>query len=66
MQDSYLILWAVIFSVTGLAFIVYGHRKKKSMLVYTGLLLCIYPFFMPNALSVILVGMVLVSFPYFY
>ena len=66
MLFSYLILWAAIFNMIGLAFFMYGKSKKKDLLFYTGVALFVYPYFMPNVIAIILVGMLLVSFPYFY
>ena len=66
MQESHLILWGGIFSVIGLTFFIYGKNKKKDLLFYTGVSLFIYPYFISNVLAMILVGMLLVSFPYFY
>jgi LPXTG-motif cell wall-anchored protein len=66
MQDSHLILWGGIFSLIGLGFFFYGKNKKKDLLFYTGVSLFIYPYFISNVLTMILVGTFLISFPYFY
>jgi len=66
MQDSYLLLWGGIFSLVGLIFFLYGKNKKKDLLFYTGVSLFIYPYFISNVLTMILVGMFLISYPYFY
>lgn len=66
MKDPYLLLWGAIFSVIGLCFFLYGKKKKKDLLFYTGASLFIYPYFVSNVIAMILVGMLLLSFPYFY
>ena len=66
MQDSYLLLWGGIFSLVGLIFFLYGKNKKKDLLFYTGVSLFIYPYFISNVLTMILVGIFLMSYPYIY
>ncbi|MFZ2449797.1 MAG: hypothetical protein WAW36_04675 [Methylovulum miyakonense] len=60
------LLWGVLFGSVGFGFFIYG--KKQSMLVplVCGLALMVYPYFMPNAVVLVLVGLVLVAVPYFY
>ncbi|WP_019868064.1 hypothetical protein [Methylovulum miyakonense] len=60
------LLWGVLFGSVGFGFFIYG--KKQSMLVplVCGLALMVYPYFMPNAVVLVLVGLVLVAAPYFY
>jgi hypothetical protein len=53
------LLWGVLLGTVGLGFLLYG--KKQSMLVplLCGMMLMVYPYFMPNVISLILVGFVL-------
>ncbi len=66
MQEPYLLLWGAFFSVIGLCFFLYGKNTKKDLLFYTGVSLFIYPYFISDVIVMILVGMLLLSFPYFY
>jgi hypothetical protein len=60
------LLWGVLFGSVGLGFFVYG--KKQSMVVplVCGLALMVYPYFMSNAVALVLMGLVLVAMPYFF
>ncbi|MDD2725128.1 MAG: hypothetical protein PHH59_14055 [Methylovulum sp.] len=60
------LLWSVLFGSIGFGFFIYG--KKQSMLIplVCGLALMAYPYFMPNAVVLVLVGVVLIAVPYFF
>lgn len=60
------LLWGVLFGSIGFGFFLYG--KKQSMIVplVCGLALMVYPYFMPNAIALVLTGMALVALPYFF
>jgi len=60
------LLWGVLFGSVGLGFFIYG--KKRSMVVplVCGLALMVYPYFMSNAVALVLIGLVLVAIPYFF
>jgi len=60
------LLWSVLFGSVGLGFFVYGKKQTLIVPLVCGLTLMVYPNFMPNAVVLVLVGLVLVAIPYFF
>lgn len=65
MENTSLLLWGVLFGAIGLGFFTYGRRQKAIVPLLTGIALFVIPYFMPNVLSLVIVGAVLVALPYF-
>ena len=59
------LLWGVLFGSVGLGFFVYGKKQTMVVPLVCGLALMVYPYFMPNTVALVLVGLVLVAIPYF-
>ncbi len=60
------LLWGVLFSSIGFGFFVYGKKQSKLVPLVSGLALMVYPYFMPDAVVLVLLGLVLVAVPYFF
>ena len=60
------LLWGVLFGSVGLGFFVYGKKQTLIVPLVCGLTFMVYPYFMPNAVVLVLVGLVLVAIPYFF
>jgi len=60
------LLWGVLFGSIGLGFFVYGKRQSRIVPLVCGLALMVYPYFMPNAATLVLTGVALVAIPYFF
>lgn len=60
------LLWGVLFGSIGLGFFVYGKKQTMVVPLACGLALMVYPYFMPNAVALVLVGLMLVAIPYFF
>jgi hypothetical protein len=65
MSDSRL-LWGLLFSSVGVGFFLYGKRQRSVVPLLCGLALCIYPYFVANAIATVAVGIALASIPYFF
>ena len=59
------LLWGVLFSSIGVGYFIYGRRQGKTIPLLSGLALMIYPYFMPNAIVLVLIGAIFVAVPYF-
>jgi hypothetical protein len=57
----------LLFGPVGFGFFLYG-KKQITMFVplICGLALMVYPYFMPNTVVLVLIGLVLVAIPYFF
>jgi len=64
LSESWL-LWGLLFGSIGLGFFVYGKRQKAVVPLVCGLALMIFPYFISNAIAIVLIGVILIVVPYF-
>ena len=60
------LLWGVLFGSIGLGFFVYGKKQSRVVSLVCGLTLMVYPYFIPNTVALVLIGLALVAIPYFF
>jgi predicted membrane protein len=60
------LLWGLLFSSIGLGFFLYGKRRRAVVPLVCGLVLMIYPYFIPNVIALVAIGVVLTAVPYFF
>jgi hypothetical protein len=60
------LLWGLLFSSIGLGFFLYGRKQRAVVPLVCGLVLMIYPYFIPNVIALIAIGVVLSAVPYFF
>lgn len=58
------LLWGVLFGSLGLGFFVYGKRQQAVVPLICGIALMVVPYFIPNALLLVGVGVVLSALPF--
>lgn len=58
-----LIIW-IITGAVGMAYFVYGKRQEKIPFLIAGLVLCVYPYFFESIAALVLVGIVLIAYPF--
>jgi predicted membrane protein len=61
-----LLLWGLLFSSIGLGFFLYGKKQRSVVPLVCGLVLMIYPYFIPNVIALVAIGVVLIAVPYFF
>jgi hypothetical protein len=59
------LLWGLLFSSIGFGFFLYGRKQRAAVPMVCGLAMMIYPYFVPNVLALIAIGIVLAAIPYF-
>jgi len=64
-DSSTSIMWGVLFGSIGMGYFVYGKKQKRSVALLSGIALCAFPYFVSNVLLIILIGIILMSLPYF-
>ena len=52
------LILGIVFSVIGMAAFAYGRKSKKSSPLIGGMILMIFPYFVPNPLLMVLIGAV--------
>ena len=65
MLDTTTILLGVLFGSIGFGYYIYGKRQAHPVARYTGIALMVFPYVIEDAFAVVLVGMLLMSSPYF-
>ena len=65
-MDVGVLLWGLLFSSIGLGFFLYGRKQRAVVPLVCGLVLMIYPYFIPNVLALVAIGVVLTAVPYFF
>ena len=65
-MDVGVLLWGLLFSSIGLGFFLYGKKQRAVVPLVCGLVLMIYPYFIPNVIALVAIGVVLIAVPYFF
>ena len=65
-MNAGLLLWGLLFSSIGLGFFLYGKKQRAVVPLVCGLVLMIYPYFIPNVIALVAIGVVLTAVPYFF
>ncbi len=65
-MDAGVLLWGLLFSSIGLGFFLYGKKQRAVVPLVCGLVLMIYPYFIPNVVALVAIGVVLIAVPYFF
>jgi predicted membrane protein len=64
--DVGVLLWGLLFSSIGLGFFLYGKKRRAVVPLVCGLVLMIYPYFVPNVIALVAIGVVVTAVPYFF
>lgn len=65
MDDSAQLIWGFLFGAIGLGFFTYGKRQQSVVPLVSGILLCVFPYFVSNIYLLISVGAGLILIPFF-
>jgi hypothetical protein len=60
------LLWGLLFSSIGLGFFLYGRKQRAAVPLVCGLVLMIYPYFIPDVIALVAIGLALSAVPYFF
>jgi hypothetical protein len=60
------LLWGFLFGSFGIGFFVYGKRQEKLVPLICGLVLMVFPYFVSNAVLMVVIGAALMAIPYFF
>ena len=59
------IMLGLIFGLIGLGFFRYGRRRGSVMPLVSGIALMVFPCLVPNAVLLLVIGVILAALPYF-
>ena len=58
-------LWVGVFAgAIGMGYFIYGKRQAKYVPMISGVLLCVYPYFVESLLALSVIGLLLVAAPF--
>lgn len=58
------LFWALMFGAIGMGYFVYGKQQRHPVALFSGILLCVYPYFVSNVVYMLLVGAALAAAPF--
>jgi hypothetical protein len=59
------LLWGLLFGSIGLGYFIYGKKQRSVVPLVCGLALMLFPYFVPNLILLVGMGVLLVIIPYF-
>lgn len=59
------IMWGVVFGALGMGYLLYGKKQQRGIALLSGVLLCVFPYFVSNVFLMILIGIIVMALPYF-
>lgn len=63
-MDSTTLILSLVFGSIGMGYFVYGRKQQRYAALLAGVLLCVYPYFIDQAWLSILVGLALMTLPW--
>lgn len=66
MNDTLTFIVYVVFGAFGMGYFVYGKRQSKFVPMLCGAGLMVYPYFVSNAILLVVAGVILLGLPYFF
>ena len=57
---------AFLFGMVGVGYFMYGKNEKKGLFMIAGVVLGVYPFFISNAVMIVVVGVLLMALPVYF
>ena len=58
------LIFSILFGSIGMGYFVYGKKQQAAIPLITGIVLCIFPYFVSNVYIMVLVGIVLTLLPW--
>ena len=55
----------IFFGLVGMCYFIYGRKQENFIAVISGILLCVYPYFVSNVILLIVIGIILMAIPFF-
>jgi len=63
-MDSASLVWGVVFGAVGFAYFIYGKKQAMFVLLFCGIGLMVFPYFVSNTVLLLMIGLVLSVLPY--
>jgi hypothetical protein len=60
------LFWGIMFGAIGSGYFMYGKKQQAFVPLCTGILLCVFPYFIANVYLMLLIGIILAIIPFFF
>ncbi|MEO5957173.1 MAG: hypothetical protein ABIR36_15995 [Nitrospiraceae bacterium] len=64
-SSTAVLMWGMLFGAIGFGFFLYGKKQRAVVPLITGIVLCVFPYFIENVYALVGVGLLVVAIPYF-
>lgn len=64
-MNTTVLLLGVVFSSIGLGYFIFGKKQKNMMVLVSGIILMLYPYFIENIFFMLIIGVALIFLPKF-
>lgn len=64
-MNTTVLLLGVVFSSIGLGYFVFGKKQKNMVVLVSGIILMLYPYFIENIFFMLIIGVALIFLPKF-
>jgi hypothetical protein len=61
-----ILLWGLLFGSIGVGFALYGKQQRAPVPLLCGIALMVFPYFVPNVIALVGIGIVLMGIPYVF
>ena len=65
MEGTSQLIWGVLFGAIGVGFFTYGKKQRAVVPLFTGIALCVFPYFVSNVYGLVAIGALQMAVPYF-
>jgi len=65
MDNPASIMWGVLFGSVGMGYLMYGRRERRGIALLSGVVLCVFPYFISSVVLMFAVAFVVMALPYF-
>ena len=59
------LVFGVLYGSIGLGYLIYGRRQQKGIALLSGIVLCVFPYFISNIVLLILIGLLFIALPFY-
>jgi len=65
MNSTASLMWGVLFGSIGMGYLIYGKKQQRGFALLSGVVLCIFPYFISNVFLMIFIGIAFMALPFF-
>ena len=59
------IFWSIIFGGVGMGYLLYARQQSNPFALFSGVVLCVYPYFFDSTILILLIGAAVMALPFY-